>query len=139
MNNGKANGVAKESLRVLHVEDSDDCAALVRRALKLAGFGRALIRVCDGERAIDHLASADENARPHVILLDVNMPGKNGFDVLEWVRHHPQYESIPVVMLTSSQEAADVERAEKLRATKYLQKEGTYRRVVEILEELCLG
>ena len=136
MKNGTASGVVRESLRVLHAEDSDDCAALVRRALQLAGLDCALVRVCDGAGAIDHLTSAGENVRPHVILLDVNMPLKNGFDVLDWVRHHPPYESTPVVMLTSSKEAADIERAEKLGATKYLQKEGTYRTVIETLKEL---
>jgi CheY-like chemotaxis protein len=134
----KINGVLKESVRVLHAEDSDDCAVLVRRALRLAGFTRAPLRFSDGEGAIEHLAKATRDERPHVILLDVNMPLKDGFDVLAWVRQHPEYQTTPVVMLTSSQEIEDVRRAESLGATKYLQKEGTYRAVVETLEALLV-
>jgi CheY-like chemotaxis protein len=136
MKNGKLSDVAKDSLRVLHAEDSDDCAALVRRALRLAGFGQTPVRVVDGALAIGHLEAVDDDNRPHVILLDVNMPLKNGFDVLDWVRRHPSYHSIPVVMLTTSQETSDIERAASLGATKFLQKEGTYRTVVDTLEEL---
>lgn len=132
----KINGNLKDSLRILHAEDSDDCAVLVRRALRLAGFRRAPLRFNDGEGAIEHLAKVGKEERPHVILLDVNMPLKNGFDVLAWVREHPEYQSTPVVMLTSSQEVEDVRRAESLGVTKFLQKEGTYRKVVETLEAL---
>jgi CheY-like chemotaxis protein len=134
--NAGISGVMKDSLRVLHAEDSDDCAVLVRRAMRLAGFGRPPLRFSDGVAAIDHLAKAPANERPHVILLDVNMPLKNGFDVLGWLREHPEYSATPVVMLTSSQEAEDIRRAESLGATKFLQKEGTYRAVVETLEAL---
>jgi CheY-like chemotaxis protein len=135
----KIEGLLKDSVRVLHAEDSDDCAVLVRRALRLAGFSRAPVRFSDGEGAINHLAKVREDERPHVILLDVNMPLKNGFDVLEWLRKHPDYQATPVVMLTSSQEIEDVRRAESLGATKFLQKEGTYRAVVETLEALLVN
>lgn len=135
MKRGKTNGVARDSLIILHAEDSPDCVALVRRALKLAGFNPP-IWAKDGQFAIEHLAAADEENRPQVILLDLNMPLKDGFQVLEWLRSQPAYESTPVLMLTSSQEAKDVERANRLGATKYLPKDGTYRQVVETLEEL---
>ena len=130
--------IAKDSLRVLHAEDSDDCAVLVRRALSRAGFGTGLVRVNDGERAIGLLSTAEEKNRPHVILLDVNMPLKNGFDVLDWMRRNPHYRSTPVVMLTASAEDEDVVRAQRLGVTKFLQKEGTYRKVVETLETLLV-
>jgi CheY-like chemotaxis protein len=133
---GQNGGIVKNSLRVLHAEDSDDCAVLVRRALKMAGFSRAPVRFSDGEGAIQYLAKVGVEERPDVILLDVNMPLKNGFDVLDWIRQNPDYRTVPVVMLTSSQEIEDVRRAETLGATKFLQKEGTYRKVVETLEDL---
>ena len=126
---------SKSSLRVLHAEDSDDCAVLVRRALKKAGFECPPVRAVDGALAIDYLSVATEESRPHVVLLDVNMPVKSGFDVLEWIRKHPEYRKVPVVMLTSSEEKEDIERAERLGVTKFLQKEGTYREVVKALEE----
>jgi CheY-like chemotaxis protein len=126
---------AKNSLRVLHAEDSDDCAVLVRRALKRAGFECAPVRAVDGSVAIELLTDVDDDSRPHVVLLDVNMPMKSGFDVLEWIRRHPVYKKTPVVMLTSSDDKEDIERAKELGATKFLQKEGTYREVVKALEE----
>jgi chemosensory pili system protein ChpA (sensor histidine kinase/response regulator) len=128
--------VSKETFRVLHAEDSDDCAALVRRALRRGGFHQAPFLVRDGADAIHHLSSSAPEALPDAILLDLHMPSKNGFEVLDWVRHHPLCHSIPVVMLTSSDEATDIARAKVLGATRYLNKDGTFQKVIETLEHL---
>ena len=129
-------GKPKESLRVLHAEDSDDCAVLVRRALRIAGFSLPPLRFRDGEDAIGHLSTADPDTSPDVILLDIHMPQKDGFAVLDWVRRHPRYQAVPVLMLTSSESPEDIQRAERLGATKFLHKDGTYLKMIAELEQL---
>jgi CheY-like chemotaxis protein len=128
--------VSRETLLVLHAEDSDDCAVLVQRALKRAGFSRKMLRFRDGLDAIKHLDGAGEAERPHVLLLDLNMPVKGGLEVLEWVRRHPVYRGVPAIVLTASLEPAEHERAAALGALKSLPKDGTFREVTRILEQL---
>jgi CheY-like chemotaxis protein len=125
--------VEKGKFRVLHADDSDDFAFLVARALRMAGFHEAPVHCPNGERAIDQL-SKDRDHLPDAILLDVNMPGRNGFEVLEWVRQQPVLDEVPVVMLTSSSEPSDRDRAAQLGATKFLVKAGNLKEVVATME-----
>jgi CheY-like chemotaxis protein len=128
--------VSRETLLVLHAEDSDDCAVLVQRALKRAGFSRKLLRFRDGHDAIKHLDGARKTERPHVLLLDLNMPVKGGLEVLEWTRRHPVYRDVPAIVLTASLDPAEHAKAAGLGALKSLPKDGTFREVIRILEEL---
>jgi len=64
------------------------------------------------------------------------MPHKDGFEVLQWMRTHSLCHSIPVIMLTSSEDPADIRRAESLGVKKFLGKDGTYRKMVAAVEEI---
>src|SRR6266568_6542022 len=82
-------------LRILVAEDMQDDVVLLKHAFQKAGVGVALHFVTDGQEAVDYLNGAEryanraEHPLPTLLLLDLNMPRLNGFDVLEWLRQQP--------------------------------------------------
>jgi CheY-like chemotaxis protein len=113
---------------ILLVEDDDDAVLLMQRALRRAGIGTDLHVADDGGAAIDYLAGQGpyaDRARwplPALVLLDLNLPRRSGLEVLAWVRTQPGLRRLPVVVLTTSREPHDVERAYDLGANSYLVK-----------------
>jgi CheY-like chemotaxis protein len=96
---------------ILLVEDNAGDVRLTREALREVGIAVDLVAVPDGEAAIDYLRGTGEHAgaaRPDLILLDLNLPKKNGLEVLEEVKRDPALQRIPVIMLTTSSSARDV-------------------------------
>jgi chemotaxis family two-component system response regulator Rcp1 len=97
-------------VEILLVEDSPDDAALMVVALREGGLTTRVAVVEDGEQAIDYLRRVGEYAAmplPHLVLLDLFLPRKNGFEVLAEIKQDPELRRIPVVIMTSS----DNERA----------------------------
>ncbi|WP_316767556.1 response regulator [Pedobacter frigiditerrae] len=117
-----------ENIEILFVEDSVDDAALTIRALNKSGFTHKLLHVKDGAEALDFLyckgifSSRNPNQFPTLILLDLKMPKVSGIQVLEQVKADKRMKSIPVVMLTSSNEGPDIERCFELGANSYIVK-----------------
>jgi len=108
------------TLTVLLVEDNVDHATIITRAI---GDFDPLIDVHpvrDGESATVYLSQ--ESAPPDLVLLDINMPGLSGFDVLEHIKGDPRLKAIPVVVLTSSELPSDITRAYQLGASGYVSK-----------------
>jgi CheY-like chemotaxis protein len=127
---------------ILLAEDDDNDALLMERAFVKAGWGIPLHRVGDGDEVIrylkgqDHYSDSSKYPFPSLLLLDLRMPGKSGFDVLEWIRTQPQLESLLVVVLTSCQVPADVRRAYALGANMFLLKSAKFEGLVEHLRRL---
>jgi chemotaxis family two-component system response regulator Rcp1 len=97
--------------RVLLVEDNEADVRLTREALRDAGDDIRLSSVTDGERALAYLRREngyEEAPRPDLVLLDLNLPRKNGLEVLEEMRADPDLACIPVIMLTTSSAEHDV-------------------------------
>jgi|SRR4051794_22936092 CheY-like chemotaxis protein len=113
---------------ILVAEDDPNDAFLLRKAFKTSGFDAALHFVSDGEEAIAYLKGegkyADRAAHPvpAMMLLDLKMPGLNGFDVLTWVRQQLRFISLPVVVLSGSMWPGDIEQSYRLGASSYLMK-----------------
>jgi len=113
---------------ILIVDDSEDEVELMLRAFKAAGFLNPLFVAKDGDEAIDYLkgtgkfSNRDEYPLPALILLDLKMPNRNGFEVLEWKRRHPDFKSIRVVVLSNSGAIGDVNRAYSLGANSFIVK-----------------
>lgn len=98
--------------RVLQVEDNEADVRLTREALREAGEELRLSVVGDGEQALAYLrneAGFEDAPRPHLVLLDLNLPRKDGVEVLQEMRRDPVLAPIPVVVLTSSSAARDVD------------------------------
>lgn len=125
---------------LLLIEDEASDAMLIKRALQKTGLEFRLSRLKHGEEAIDYLSGVapydDREAHPlpDVILLDIKLPRRTGFEVLAWLRSQPAGLSrIPVVMLTSSRHTLDVNRAYDLHANGYLTKPDTAHELQEML------
>lgn len=112
----------------LLVEDSEDDVLLIRRAFAKAKVHDALQVVRSGEEAIAYLngvgryANRTEYPLPDLVLLDLKMPGKDGFDVLQYIRRQSGFRALRVVVLTSSDDIRDVNRAYQLGANSFLVK-----------------
>jgi CheY-like chemotaxis protein len=113
---------------ILYAEDDENDAFLIKLAWRQAGIPHGLVIVEDGKAAIDYLAGngtyADrvKHPLPCLVLLDLNMPGISGIEVLKWIRTKPTTVALPVVMLTSSNQEADVHRSYVQGANGYLVK-----------------
>ena len=106
--------LAGRPARILLVEDNDADVRLTREALREAGESVRLSAVGDGEQALAYLrrqAGFAEAPRPDLVLLDLNLPRKNGLEVLDAMRADEALAVIPVIMLTSSAARQDVEAA----------------------------
>ena len=127
---------------ILLAEDESNDVLLVRRALFKAGLSAELRVASDGQAAIDYLAGAEDYADgrghslPDLVLLDLKLPLKSGLEVLEWMRSKPEFDRVVVVILTSSREARDVERAYALRCEAYLLKPAAFPDLVERMRAL---
>jgi len=118
----------RKSVTILLVEDDDGHARLLERNLRRGGVINSLMRVADGQEAMDYLrcigSYADETRypRPSVILLDICMPRLDGFEVLERIKRDSVLMRIPVIMLTSTDNQREINRAYQLGANGYVVK-----------------
>jgi CheY-like chemotaxis protein len=112
-------------LVVLIVDDDPGDVLLIQEALEGGGHARAIHVANDGLEAITFLRRTGEYAdapRPDVVLLDLNMPRKNGRQVLAEIKTDAQLRSIPIIVLTTSQDPADVLDSYALHANAYVTK-----------------
>jgi CheY-like chemotaxis protein len=127
---------------ILLVEDNEDDAYAVKRALKKAGVTNPLHIATDGRKAVEYLTASSEIAArsqfpiPFLVLLDLKLPYRDGFDVLEWIRNQPHLAAVVVVMLTGSDEPRDQQRAYSLGARSYLVKPASPDELKRVLESL---
>jgi CheY-like chemotaxis protein len=125
---------------ILLAEDSDTDALLMQRAFMKSGLTNPLARVHDGVEAIDYLAGngvfADREKYPFpvLLLLDLKMPRRDGFEVLQWIRSQPVIKRLPVCVLTASDQKWDVEHAYEMGANSYLQKPTEFLDLVQLLK-----
>ena len=117
-----------EKQTILLVDDSENDLMLMHAAFDMSNCNNPLQEVRDGEEAIAYLSGdglyADRNKfpLPTMMILDLNMPKKDGFDVLVWVRAQPILKRLAIIILTASTRAADVDQAFDLGATSFLVK-----------------
>ncbi|WP_290598269.1 MULTISPECIES: response regulator [unclassified Archaeoglobus] len=107
-----------EMERILLVEDNTDDIFMVRKAFQKAGIVNPLDVVNDGEKAIEYLRSNT----PVIILLDLKLPKISGFEVLKWIKSRERLKRIPVIVLASSRNGEDINRAYDLGANSYITK-----------------
>lgn len=127
---------------ILIAEDDENDVFLIKRAFNQAQADNPLQVVQTGADAIAYLKGDppfDDRSKypiPALLLLDLKMPRKNGFEVLAWIREHSEYNSLAVVVLTSSQESADVNKAYALGASSYLVKPANFLSLVDMMTRL---
>ena len=127
---------------ILLVEDDGNDIILIKRAFKKAKTINPLKVVTDGEEAINYLKGEGkftdriQYPLPVLILLDLKLPLKSGFEVLEWLKKQEGLKRIPVVILTSSSESKDINLAYDLGANTYLVKPVHFEDLIEMLKTL---
>lgn len=113
------------SIHILLVEDNEGDILLTTEALEEGKIMNKLSVVRDGQEALDFLNKKGEfqtSELPDLILLDVNLPRKNGHEVLKYIKTHQVFRSIPVVMLTTSSSQKDINESYKNYANCYITK-----------------
>ena len=128
--------MSSEARTVLLVEDDTNDVLLVRRAFRKAGLTARIEVVGDGEAAVDYLARAHTQGGPGLVLLDLKLPRRPGLEVLGWLRDQPGLRRLPVVVLTSSRESADINRAYDLGANSFLVKPVGFAELLEMIKTL---
>ena len=125
---------------ILHIEDDEGSALLVQVALSEVGANVRYRRVHDARQALAYLDAAmkveSTTPKPDLILLDLNLPGNSGFEVLSAVRAAPFWAPTPVVVFTSSAARHDMETASALNATKYILKPSTFEGYLAMIKTL---
>lgn len=125
--------------KILYAEDDPNDAIIVNMAVKRATLPHELFLVEDGQDAIGWLEGSgqfndrEKFPKPDVLILDLKMPRKSGFDVLTWVRNKPEFEKLPVIILSSSDDPRDVKKAYSLGATTYFVKSATFQDLTQYL------
>ncbi len=127
---------------ILLVEDDPDAVLLMRKAFEAASIANPLRVVGDGDDLIAYLSGAapyddrQENPQPTMVLLDLKLPRKSGFELLEWVRKSPKLTRLIMVVLTSSRETKDISKAYALGANSYLVKPTSFHDLVDLVKML---
>ena len=129
-------------LTVLLVEDDLNDIFLVKRAFKMARIQNPLQVVTDGEEAIHYLQGqgryADRAAYPlpRLIVMDIKMPGRTGFEVLEWVKQDRLLRRIPIIIVSASDNPADINRAYDSGANAYMVKPVDFHKVEDLFHSI---
>jgi CheY-like chemotaxis protein len=124
----KENPMSAENEVVLLAEDDENDIELLKRAFKQTHVENPLQIVRDGEEAIEYLKGEGKFSErqkyplPTLVLLDLKMPRKDGFEVLRWIREQPSLKALRVLVLTTSSDIRDVTKAYKLGANSFLVK-----------------
>jgi CheY-like chemotaxis protein len=127
---------------VLIVDDSENDLLLMRRAFKKAEFDLPFKVVTGGEQAIAYLCGEGEYRDrekfplPTVLLLDLNMPGMSGFEVLRWIRNHQHFKRLCVIILSASMRKEDVESSFDFGANAFLVKPADLLELIDLMRRL---
>jgi DNA-binding response OmpR family regulator len=133
-------GQKKELFAILMIDDDEEDFTLVKEALTSRGLNVDLYWAEDGDEAMNFLLRRGEyvNARtPNLILLDLNMPRKNGFEVLRDLKANQELRKIPVVILTSSSDEGYVSRGYNIGASSFMLKPLSFDEMAKAMQSLC--
>lgn len=125
---------------ILIVEDSDEDYETAIRAFRKSGMGNPVARCGDGDEALDFLHRrgrfAEESSVPGLILLDLNLPGADGHEVLAEIKRDERLKTIPVIVLTSSADPRDIERCYAAGANSYVRKPVSFEGFLDAVRRL---
>ena len=128
-----------EPIQILLVEDNPGDVFLAKEALKESKMYSHLTVMIDGQEAMDYLnqkGNYTDAVRPDLILLDLNLPKKTGYEVLEEIKEDDSLRLIPVVILTSSDNEADIAKTYSLHANSYITKPVDLTQFIKIVDSI---
>lgn len=127
---------------ILLAEDNENDIFLMGRAFDRATIPNPLFVVHNGQEVVDYLAGKGQYSDrgkyplPSLLLLDLKMPWMDGFDVLNWLRTQNQFDTLPVVILTSSKLQADIDRSREMGVYDYRVKPNAFEDLVRLLDDV---
>jgi CheY-like chemotaxis protein len=119
--------------KILYADDDSDDRFFLSESFDATDIGADLVYASNGDEAINYLESAND-LLPALIVLDLNMPKRDGKQTLSYLKSHPRFASIPVVILSTSESKADKESCANLGAISYFKKPIHYNGYVEIVK-----
>lgn len=133
--------VSKKPVAIVMADDDDDDFLLTQKALKASKLLNPLVRVTDGEELLEYLLkegnySTQETVRPGIILLDLNMPRKDGREALKEIKEHEELRDIPVVVFTTSKAEEDIYRSYQLGVNSFITKPVTFNKLLDVMTSL---
>ncbi len=130
--------MTSEPVEILLAEDNEDDVILIEEAFAEAKLMNVINKVRDGEEALAYLRRDGRfkgAPRPGLILLDINMPKKNGFEVLEAMKADPRLRPLPVIMLTTSDREEDIVRSYADGACSYVRKPMNLEQFIDVVKQ----
>ncbi|MBN1991436.1 MAG: response regulator [Anaerolineae bacterium] len=131
----------KEAVTILLVEDDPGHARLIEKNLRRSNISNKIIMLNSGEQAIEYLFKPDDRggrASPLLVLLDLNLPGLNGYQVLQRMKQDTQTKRIPVVILTTTDDAHEVSKCYDLGCNVYVTKPVDYVQFSQAIRKIGL-
>jgi CheY-like chemotaxis protein len=128
--------LARDSLRIVHVENHDDFGLIIEFSLKSAGFDQPMVRCHDGILALHYFSMIEPELAPHVILLDLHQPNLDGLEVLHWLRHEHTEQDVEAYLLTSEDDPEDVRPAAAKGAAGSIAPSPLFERLIQKLDDL---
>lgn len=123
--------------RVWIVEDNADDAMFIRSAFQRCAPAIVLNEFADGDAALQAIRAIPPRDRPHVILLDLNLPTRDGHEILADLKNDPELRDIPVIVLTASRSERDLKRSYALHANAHVTKPNDFREYEAFARSLC--
>jgi CheY-like chemotaxis protein len=132
-----------QEVTILLVEDDPGHARLIQKNLRRSNINNEIVALTDGQQAVDYLFAQGQYAgqkrpSPLLVLLDLNMPVLDGYQVLERMKASEQTKRIPVVILTTTDDAREVERCYNLGCNVYITKPVDYEQFAEAIRKIGL-
>jgi CheY-like chemotaxis protein len=137
--------MSQHPIKILLVEDNLGDILLTEEALRECKFPTDLVVKKDGNEALLYLIQQQKNGQtelPNIILLDINLPKKNGHEVLESVKNHPDLKHIPIIVLTTSSSEWDILQAYREHCNSYIVKPvdaGEFFKITSVLEDFWIN
>ena len=132
--------VSEDQRTILMADDDEEDCFLAKEALEASGVMAVLSTVEDGIQMMDYLlrnSPSKTNKLPNLILLDLNMPRKDGREALVEIKAEPTLKNIPIVILTTSQEEEDISFSMKAAADLFMTKPATFEEWVEMMKSFA--
>jgi CheY-like chemotaxis protein len=126
-----------QEVTILLVEDDPGHARLIEKNLRRSKISNEIVKVGDGQQALDYV-SRDEHPSPLLVLLDLNLPVLDGYQVLERMKADERTRRIPVVILTTTDDRREVSRCYDLGCSVYVTKPVDYQQFSEAIRKLGL-
>jgi two-component system, chemotaxis family, response regulator Rcp1 len=129
----------KKDIRILIIDDSPSDAELAVQAFRQSKMSNEITVVTDGKEALSYLLKMGKYAdavRPDLILLDLNLPKVDGYSVLKEIKQDESLKSIPVVILTTSEDEKDVQAAYRLQASAFITKPVDFVKFVSVAKDI---